>query len=92
MTNGVVCIVDMIRPLRVNIANGGYHCMNRGIDRARIYSDERDYPHFVELLGELMGGSDYAAVYVGLKRFDSRLAKDGMLRKTVAQVEEMVNV
>jgi len=43
----------MSRPLRVNIADGWYHVMHRGIERRRIFSDDRDRAHFVELLSEL---------------------------------------
>jgi len=42
----------MARPLRVDVANGWYHCMNRGIDRNPIFSDARSYEHFVERLAE----------------------------------------
>lgn len=36
----------------MDIADGWYHCMNRGIDRGRIFSDNRSYEHLVELLAE----------------------------------------
>ena len=42
----------MARPLRVNIADGWYHCMNRGIERRDIFVDEQDYRRFLSLLGE----------------------------------------
>lgn len=43
----------MTRPLRIDIADGWYHITNRGIDRQRIYDDDRDYAHFLDLLGEM---------------------------------------
>jgi len=42
----------MARPLRVNIPDGWYHCMHRGLERSAIFSDDGDCRHFVELLGE----------------------------------------
>ena len=42
----------MTRPLRVDVADGWYHCMNRGIERGAIFVDRRDHERFVELLGE----------------------------------------
>ncbi len=43
----------MTRPLRVNVADGWYHCMHRGIERRTIFEDERDHRRFLELLGEV---------------------------------------
>ncbi|MCX6991560.1 MAG: transposase, partial [Kiritimatiellaeota bacterium] len=43
----------MARPLRIDIADGWYHITNRGIDRQRIFDDDRDCGHFLELLGEM---------------------------------------
>lgn len=40
----------MARPLRVDIADGWYHVTGRGIDRKRIYVDDKDRQHFLELL------------------------------------------
>ena len=45
---------DMARPLRVNIPDGWYHCMNRGLERRAIFADDRDCRHFVDLLGEIV--------------------------------------
>jgi putative transposase len=42
----------MARPLRVNLRDGWYHCMHRGIERHAIYRDDRDFCHFLELLGQ----------------------------------------
>ena len=42
----------MARPLRVNLPDGWYHCMHRGIERRTIYQNDRDFYHFLELLGE----------------------------------------
>ncbi|MFC1461419.1 transposase [Verrucomicrobiota bacterium] len=41
----------MSRPLRIDVADGWYHITNRGIDRRRIYGDDRDRKHFLDLLG-----------------------------------------
>ena len=43
----------MARSLRINIAGGWYHITNRGTERRKIFSNERDYRHFLELLGEM---------------------------------------
>jgi hypothetical protein len=43
-------------------------------------------------LGSAVGGLDYAAVSVAVKRFEQRLIQDKKLRKTVATVEQMLNV
>lgn len=43
----------MVRPLRIDIADGWYHITNRGIDRQQIFDDDRDCGHFLELLGEM---------------------------------------
>ena len=43
----------MARSLRINIAGGWYHITNRGTERREIFGDERDYRHFLELLGEM---------------------------------------
>jgi putative transposase len=40
----------MARPLRVDIADGWYHVTGRGIARKRIYLDDKDRLHFLELL------------------------------------------
>ena len=45
----------MSRPLRVNVPNGWYHAMSRGIDGRRIFGDEREHRHFLELLEEMVG-------------------------------------
>jgi len=42
----------MSRPLRVNIADGWYHCMHRGIERRSIFTDSGDYEYFLNLLGQ----------------------------------------
>jgi len=41
----------MARPLRVNFKNGWYHVTARGINRQRIYCDERNRRHFLERHG-----------------------------------------
>jgi putative transposase len=40
----------MARPLRIDIANGWYHVMARGIERRTVFRDQRDHEHFLELL------------------------------------------
>ena len=43
----------MARPLRIEIRGGRYHLSARGNERRRIFWDERDRQHFLELLAEL---------------------------------------
>ncbi len=43
----------MTRPLRVDVADGWYHCMHRGIEQRTIFADARDNRHFLELLEEV---------------------------------------
>ena len=43
-------------------------------------------------LGNQMGGMDYAAVRVGLRRFDSRLKQDRKMRRAFKNIVEMLNV
>ena len=43
----------MARALRINIAGGWYHILNRGIERREIFRVAEDYRHFLELVGEL---------------------------------------
>jgi putative transposase len=43
----------MARPLRVQFKNGWYHVTARGANRQRIYHDQGDRRHFLELLGEM---------------------------------------
>ncbi|MFT5241367.1 MAG: putative transposase [Candidatus Promineifilaceae bacterium] len=43
----------MARSLRLNIPNGWYHEYHRGIERCRIFADDRDRSHFVSLLAEM---------------------------------------
>ena len=42
----------MARPLRIARAGGWYHITARGIDRRRIYNDDRDRGRWVESLAE----------------------------------------
>mgnify|MGYP002633185974 CR=1 FL=1 len=48
-----ICPV-MARPLRIDIADGWYHCMNRGLERRNIFADAKDQAHFLTLLGEVV--------------------------------------
>ena len=43
----------MARPLRINYVNGWYHVTARGNNRRRIFFDDRDRRHFLELVGEM---------------------------------------
>jgi putative transposase len=43
----------MARPLRIDVQDGWYHTMSRGIERRVIFWDTRYYEHFLELLGEM---------------------------------------
>ena len=43
----------MSRALRIDIAGGWYHILNRGIERRAIFRVPEDYRHFLELVGEL---------------------------------------
>ena len=42
----------MARPLRIERAGAWYHVTGRGTERRRIFTDERDRRHWLELLGE----------------------------------------
>lgn len=44
----------MARPLRVEFKNGWYHVTARGNNRQRIFLDDRDRRHFLELVGEMI--------------------------------------
>jgi REP element-mobilizing transposase RayT len=44
----------MARPLRIEKAGGWYHVTSRGNERKRIYRDDRDREHFLELLAEMV--------------------------------------
>ena len=41
----------MARPLRIDLKNGWYHVLNRGVERRLIFPDEQANLHFLELLG-----------------------------------------
>ena len=43
----------MARPLRVDVADGLYHVMARGIERRSIFLDDKDRWHFLDLLSKL---------------------------------------
>jgi REP element-mobilizing transposase RayT len=43
----------MARPLRINIPDGWYHVMGRGIERRDIFQEVRDYGRFLELLEDV---------------------------------------
>lgn len=44
----------MARHLRCNVKGGWYHITTRGVGRRRIFDDDLDRGHFLELLGELV--------------------------------------
>jgi putative transposase len=41
----------MARSLRINVQNGWYHVLNRGVEKRQIFPDEEANLHFLELLG-----------------------------------------
>ncbi|MDD4869902.1 MAG: transposase [Kiritimatiellae bacterium] len=41
----------MSRPLRVDVEGGWYHVSARGIERRRIFHEQKYYAHFLELMG-----------------------------------------
>ena len=43
----------MARPLRIDVANGWYHVMSRGIERRTIFMDDSFCLHFLDLLGKM---------------------------------------
>jgi len=43
----------MARAVRIRVAGGWYHVFSRGHNREAIFGGDRDYRHFLELLGEL---------------------------------------
>ena len=42
----------MARPLRVDIKDGVYHVVTRGIDRADIFRSDLDRKHWLDLMAE----------------------------------------
>lgn len=50
-------ICCMSRPLRVEFSGAWYHVTARGNERRAIYRDDRDRERWLQLLGELPGGS-----------------------------------
>jgi putative transposase len=42
------------RPLRANFKNGWYHVTTRGNNRQRIFFDEQDRRHFLEMVGQMI--------------------------------------
>jgi hypothetical protein len=44
----------MSRPLRVDVAGGWYHVTARGIKRRKIFQDDREHEHFLELLDSMV--------------------------------------
>ena len=43
----------MARPLRIDVENGWYHVMSRGIERRTIFPDKSYCFHFLDLVGEM---------------------------------------
>ena len=43
----------MARSLRIDVPDGWYHVLNRGVERRQIFPDEQSNLHFLELLGSL---------------------------------------
>lgn len=44
----------MTRPLRVDVADGWYHVISRGIERRDIFINDSEHTHFCELLAEMV--------------------------------------
>ena len=42
----------MARPLRVDIKDGVYHVLTRGIDRNAIFRSDQDRKHWLDLMAE----------------------------------------
>jgi len=40
----------MTRPVRIDVRDGWYHVLARGLERRKIYRDDHDFGHFLELL------------------------------------------
>ena len=57
MTAGEAACEDarMSRPLRIDLVDGWYHVMSRGLERRDVFADDRDRAHFVGLLEECVG-------------------------------------
>ena len=45
----------MARPLRIDISDGWYHAMSRGLEKRLLFEDVRDREHFLEVLAEMVG-------------------------------------
>jgi putative transposase len=43
----------MARPLRIDLKDGWYHVINRGLERRQIFPAEVDFDRFIRVLGEL---------------------------------------
>jgi putative transposase len=43
----------MTRPLRIELPGGWYHVVDRGLERSKIFLDERSNRHFLKLLSQL---------------------------------------
>jgi putative transposase len=43
----------MARPLRLDIPDGWYHVINRGVEKRQIFPDDKANQHFLELLSKL---------------------------------------
>jgi putative transposase len=43
----------MARPLRIDLKDGWYHVINRGLERRRIFEAKADFDRFIRVLGEL---------------------------------------
>ncbi len=55
LTSGIAAayLHVMARPLRIDVENGWYHVMSRGIERRTIFVDDSYCAHFLDLLGEM---------------------------------------
>ena len=99
----------MSRPLRIDVENGWYHVISRGLNRQVIYADDGDRKHFLRGRGQVltirtyggmtlkqigleMGGMDYAAVIMRIRRYEQCLKTDRKAEKMKNELIEMLNV
>jgi hypothetical protein len=75
----------MARPLRLDIEDGWYHVINRGLEKRRIFPDERTNLHFLDLLSVLptrFGLKIHAYLHGGEHRLEKGL---GNVRRRARQ-------
>ena len=86
----------MARPLRHLVEDGWYHVFGRGWERRRIFRDERDREHFLELLcgltlreaGAVVGGGlKPSTVAMAISKWEKDVADSPALRKKQRKLE-----